>query len=55
MADKNKGNGFLAAILGGLVAAAALAFLLTGGELGGKKSVEGDHDLAPVASAERQK
>jgi hypothetical protein len=49
MAD-NRHGGFFGAILGGLVAAAAIAFLLTGGELGGKKKVEGDHDLPPVAS-----
>jgi hypothetical protein len=51
MEKKNSSTGFLGAILGGLVAIAAVAFLLTGGELGGKKKIEGDADLPPVASS----
>jgi hypothetical protein len=48
MSDNKPSTGYLGAILGGLVAIAALAFLLTGGELGGKKTVDGDEDLPPV-------
>jgi hypothetical protein len=55
MSDNNKGTGFLGAILGGLVAIAAMAFLLTGGELGGKKTVESDDDLPPVAASSQPK
>jgi hypothetical protein len=43
-------DGYLGAILGGLVALAAMAFLLSGGELGGNKKVAGDGDLPPVAT-----
>ncbi len=49
MADK-RSDGYLGALLGGLVAVAAVAFLLSGGEWGGKKKVEGDQDLPPVTS-----
>jgi len=49
MADR-KSNGYLGALLGGIVAVAALVFLLSGGEWGGKKSVKGDEDLPPVAA-----
>ena len=37
-------------ILGGIFAAAAALFILTGGELGGKKQIKSDADLPPVAS-----
>jgi hypothetical protein len=49
MAD-NTSTGFLGALLGGIVAVAAIVFLLTGGDLGGTKKVESDADLPPVAS-----
>jgi hypothetical protein len=49
--ESRKKTGFFGAILGGLVALAAIAFILTGGEFGGKKTVESDDDLPPVASA----
>jgi hypothetical protein len=54
MADK-KSDGFLGALLGGIVVVAAAAFLLTGGELGGKKKVDGDEDLPPVANTTKQR
>lgn len=43
-------DGYLGVALGGLVAVAAIAFLLSGGEWGGKKKVSGDEDLPPVIS-----
>ena len=45
-----KDNGFLGLIVGGIVALAAVLFIISGGELGGKKTVEGDEDLPPIAS-----
>jgi hypothetical protein len=47
---QNEANGALGAILAGVAIAAAAVFILTGGELGGKKTVRGDADLPPVAS-----
>jgi hypothetical protein len=43
-------KGTIGLFLGGICALAAAFFLLTGGELGGKKTVRGDADLPPVAS-----
>jgi hypothetical protein len=40
-------------ILGGIIAVAAAAFILTGGELGGVKEVTKDSDLAPVAPGKK--
>jgi hypothetical protein len=54
MADK-KADGYLGAVLGGIVVLAAAAFLLTGGELGGKKKVDGDEDLPPVATTPQKR
>lgn len=48
--NPNGANGTLGLILGGVLLAAAALFILTGGELGGKKTVVGDADLPPVAS-----
>ena len=48
--DSNN-NGTLGIILGGVVAVIAVIFILSGGELGGKKTVEGDQDLPPVSSS----
>jgi len=50
MTDNRGSGGYFGAILGGIVALAALAFVITGGELGGKKTVRGDQDLPPVTS-----
>jgi hypothetical protein len=50
MADNNTSTGFLGAVLGGIIALAAIVFIVTGGELGGTKKVESDADLPPVAS-----
>ena len=49
----NTDNGFFGIIIGGIVAVAAAIFIFSGGELGGKKSVEGDQDLPPIATADR--
>lgn len=49
----NKDSGFFGLIVGGIIALAAVVFILSGGELGGKKTVEGDRDLPPVASNNR--
>ena len=44
-------NGTFGVIVGGVVAVIAAIFILSGGELGGKKTIEGDQDLPPVASS----
>ena len=43
-------NGTFGIIVGGVVAVIAVIFILSGGELGGKKTIEGDQDLPPVSS-----
>ena len=48
--NQNGTNGTFGLILGRVAVAAAALFILTGGELGGKKTVESDADLPPVAS-----
>ena len=48
--DDNRPRGSIGLILGGIFAAAAALFILTGGELGGEKKIKGDADLPPVAS-----
>ena len=50
---KNESNGTFGIIVGGVVAVIAAIFILTGGELGGKKTVEGDQDLPPVATTDK--
>jgi hypothetical protein len=47
---KKDSNGTFGIIIGGVVAVIAAIFILTGGELGGKKTVEGDQDLPPVST-----
>jgi hypothetical protein len=49
----NKETGTFGILIGGVVAVVAALFLLTGGELGGKKTIDGDQDLPPVATADR--
>lgn len=46
-------TGTFGIIVGGVVAAIAVMFILTGGELGGKKTVEGDQDLPPVTTTDK--
>jgi hypothetical protein len=56
MADNdNRQKGTIGLILGGIIAVAAAAFILTGGELGGVKEVTSDADLPPVSSPEKKK
>ncbi len=49
----DRDNGLFGLVGGGIVALAAIIFIISGGELGGKKTVEGDQNLPPVASSER--
>jgi hypothetical protein len=46
----NKQNGGMGVALGAVALLAAVIFIATGGSLGGKKTIEGDRDLPPVAS-----
>ncbi|HEY3223240.1 MAG TPA: hypothetical protein VGJ76_05545 [Pseudolabrys sp.] len=50
---KNESNGRLGIIVGGVVAVIAAIFILSGGELGGKKKVEGDQDLPPITTTDK--
>lgn len=57
MSDNNRpdeparGNsGSIGLLLGGVLAAAAVVFMLTGGQLGGVKEIRSDADLPAVAS-----
>jgi len=49
MPDNQASNGMLGALLGVLLAIALAVFLLNGGEHVGKKTVNSDADLPPVA------
>jgi len=49
--DNDQNNGAFGIIIGGVVAVIAAIFILSGGELGGKKTVQGDQDLPPVSSS----
>ena len=46
-------NGLFGLVVGGIVAVAAILFILSGGEFGGKKTIDGDDDLPPVESTTR--
>jgi hypothetical protein len=50
MPDNRGLGGSLGAILGALIAVALAVFLFTGGEHLGKKTVNSDNDLPPVAT-----
>jgi len=50
---KRDSNGTFGIIVGGVVAVIAAIFILSGGELGGKKTVEGDQDLPPVTNTNK--
>jgi hypothetical protein len=49
----NTDNRFFGIIIGGIVIVAIAIFVFSGGELGGKKTVEGDDDLPPVATTDK--
>jgi hypothetical protein len=49
----NRENGLFGLIIGGVVAVVIAIFIFTGGELGGKKTVEGDDDLPPIANTDK--
>lgn len=46
-------NGTFGILIGGVVAVIAAIFILSGGELGGKKTVEGDQDLPPISTTDK--
>jgi hypothetical protein len=48
---KKDSNGTFGINVGGVVAVLAAIFILSGGELGGKKTIQGDQDLPPVSSS----
>ena len=54
MPDNRPPNGKLGAVLGALIAIALAFFLLNGGEHMGKKTVNSDSDLPPVAQGQSQ-
>lgn len=49
----NAGTGAIGLVLGGIVALAAMAFIVSGGNLGGVKEVNGDADMPPVATGKK--
>jgi hypothetical protein len=50
MADNNAPKAGIGIVIGGILVLSAAFFILSGGDLGGKKTVQGDRDLPPVAS-----
>lgn len=50
MAGNNGSQRGLAVILAGVVLLAAAVFIVSGGDFGGTRTVEGDHDLPKVTS-----
>jgi hypothetical protein len=51
--EKQKGG--IGIVVGAIVAAAAFVFIVTGGDYGGKKTIDGDDDLPPVAQGAAEK
>ncbi len=49
----NTDNRFFGMLVAGLVVVAIAIFIFSGGELGGKKTVEGDDDLPPIATTDK--
>jgi hypothetical protein len=49
----NTDNRFFGMVIGGIVVVAIVIFVFSGGELGGKKTVEGDDDLPPIATTDK--
>ena len=52
MTENRARNGKLGVIIGALIAVALVVFLLTGGEHVGKRTVNSDADLPPVATGQ---
>ena len=52
MTENRAPTGKLGVIIGALIAVALVVFLLTGGEHVGKKTVNSDADLPPVATGQ---
>src|SRR6476660_3787653 len=50
MADNNAPKAGIGIVIGGILVLSAAFFILSGGALGGKKTVQGDRDLPPGAS-----
>ena len=50
MSDNRGSNGKLGTLIGAVIAVAVVVFLLNGGEHVGKKTVNSDNDLPPVAT-----
>jgi hypothetical protein len=49
--DDNRGStGWFGVLIAAIVAVGAMIFIVTGGDLGGKKKVEGDADMPPVST-----
>jgi hypothetical protein len=46
-------NSMFGIVIGAIVVAVAAMFILSGGEFGGKKTVDGDQDLPPVTTEGR--
>jgi hypothetical protein len=46
-------NSIFGIVVGAIVVAVAAMFILSGGEFGGKKTVDGDQDLPPVTTEGR--
>lgn len=46
-------KGLFGLVVGAIVAITVVIFILSGGEFGGKKTVDGDDDLPPVESTTR--
>ena len=49
-ATQEPSRGNMGLLVGGVLVAAAVAFMLTGGQLGGVKEIKSDADLPPIAS-----
>ena len=54
MTDNRAPNGKLGALIGAVIAIAFAFFLLNGGEHVGKKTVNSDNDLPPVAQGQQR-
>ena len=51
--DMNTDNRFFGIIIGSIVVIAIVIFIFSGGELGGKKTIESDDDLPPVTTTDK--